>query len=131
MGAADFLKRELERRQQRNERYSLRAFARDLDCDHATLSQWMRGGRPMSHEAEEHVFGRLDLAPAERARAREIDDDDLRVFEAIKGETTTTHEVATAAGISLDQANISLSKLLRLNLVRLEQSQWHILEGVQ
>src|SRR3954447_4692041 len=48
MGASDFLRRELGRRQDRNSRYSLRAFARDLACDHATLSQWLRGARPMS-----------------------------------------------------------------------------------
>ena len=131
MGVADFLRRELARRQQRNARYSLRAFARDLDCDHATLSQWLRGTRPMSHDAEEHVFGRLDLDPGERARAREIDDDDLRVLEAIRTEITTTHGVAAAAGVALDRANVALAKLLRLRVVQLEQSRWHILEDVE
>ena len=131
MGAAAFLKRELARRQQRNQRYSLRAFARDLDCDHATLSQWLRGARPMSRDAEEHIFARLDLAAEERIRAREIDDDDLCVLKAIGGETTTTQEVAAAAGMPVDRTNIALTKLLRLQVVRLEQSRWHILEDVQ
>src|SRR3954452_14080461 len=106
MGTTDYLNRELARRRQRNSRYSLRAFARDLDCDHATLSQWLRGTRPMSHDAEEHVFGRLDLDTAERARAREIDDDDLRVLEAIRSENRTAHGVAAAAGVALDRANV-------------------------
>ncbi len=131
MGAAEFLKRELGRRRQRNGRYSLRAFARDLDCDHATLSQWLRGTRPLSHEAEEHVFGRLDMGPDERARAREIDDDDLRVFEAVKSAPTTTLELAEIAGVPVDRANVALAKLLRLRVVRLDQSRWHILEDVQ
>ena len=131
MAAADFLKRELERRQQRNSRYSLRAFARDLDCDHATLSQWMRGTRPMSHGAEEHVFGRLDMGADERSRARAIDDDDLRVFEAVKSAPTTTHELAEIAGLPVDRANIALSKLLRLRAIRLDEAGWHILEDVQ
>jgi hypothetical protein len=131
MGATDFLKRELARRQQRNARYSLRAFARDLDCDHATLSQWLRGTRPMSHAAEEHVFARLDLDPPERARARELDEDDLRVFEAMKEARVTTRELAAAAGVSLDRANVALTKLLRLHVVQLEHSRWHILEDVR
>jgi transcriptional regulator with XRE-family HTH domain len=131
MGAADFLRRELARRQARNARYSLRAFARDLDCDHATLSQWLRGTRPLSNEAEEYVFGRLDLGVDERARARELDDDDLRVFEAVRTQPITTSELAAAAGVAVDRANIALTKLLRLRVVRLDQSRWHILEEVQ
>jgi transcriptional regulator with XRE-family HTH domain len=131
MGAADFLKRELTRRQARNPRYSLRAFARDLDCDHATLSQWLRGTRELSPAAQHHVFVRLDLAPDERARARELDDEDLRVLDAIKSELSTIPEIAAAAAVSPDRANVALAKLLRLEVVRLEQSRWHVLENVQ
>lgn len=132
MATVDFLGRELARRRQRNARYSLRAFARDLDCDHATLSQWLRGTRPMSTAAEEHVFARLDMNVTERARARELDDDDLKVLQAIERNSgTRAQDVATAAAISLDGANIALSKLLRLRVVRLQQSQWQVLEEVQ
>ena len=131
MGTADFLKRELKRRQQRNARYSLRAFARDLDCDPATLSQWLRGARPMSAEAEGHLFARLDLDPDERARARELDEDDLRVFEAVRTSPTTTHQLAQAAGVTVDRANVALTKWLRLHVVRLDQSRWQILEDIQ
>jgi transcriptional regulator with XRE-family HTH domain len=132
MATADFLNRELARRRQRNPRYSLRAFARDLGCDHATLSQWLRGTRPMSHEAEEHVFVRLDLNAAERARARDLDDEDLKVFQAIEQTAGTfTADVAAAASLSIDRTNVAVTKLLRLRLVRLEQSRWHILEQAQ
>lgn len=132
MGTADFLNRELARRQQRNPRYSLRAFARDLNCDHATLSQWLRGTRPMSFDAEEHVFGRLDLDAAERARARDIDDSDLELLDAIKRTSSTqTQDVAAAAGLSIDRANVALTKLLRLGVVRIEHLRWHILEEIQ
>jgi transcriptional regulator with XRE-family HTH domain len=131
MGVVDFLKRELERRKQRNARYSLRAFARDLDCDHATLSQWMRGTRPMSLAAEEHLFARLDLDALERARARELDDDDLRILTAIKDRPTSTHELSASAGLTVDRANIALSKLLRLKVVRLDETNWRILEEVR
>lgn len=132
MGTVDFLSRELTRRQQRNPRYSLRAFARDLDCDHATLSQWLRGTRPMSIDAEEHVFVRLDMDATERARARDLDDDDLKVLQAIaRTESTLTQDVASAAGLPLDRANVALTKLLRLRVVKLEQSRWHIVEEVR
>jgi transcriptional regulator with XRE-family HTH domain len=132
MGTADYLNRELARRRQRNSRYSLRAFARDLNCDHATLSQWLRGTRPMSHEAEEHVFIRLDMNAAERARARDLDDDDLKVLDAIeRSASTLTLDVATTAGVSMDRANVALTKLLRHRVVRLEQSRWEILEEVE
>src|SRR4051794_38514998 len=131
MGVADFLKRELERRKQRNARYSLRAFARDLDCDHATLSQWLRGTRPMSNAAEDHIFSRLDLDALECARAREIDEEDLQVLAAMNGAPATTHALADATGLSIDRANIALSKLLRLKVVKLDQSSWQILEDVR
>jgi transcriptional regulator with XRE-family HTH domain len=131
MGARDFLNRELAQRQQRNSRYSLRAFARDLDCDHATLSQWLRGARPVSNAAEDHIFSRLDLDPFERARAREIDDEDLRVLAAMIGAPATTQALADATGLSIDRANIALSKLLRLKVVKLDQSSWKILEDVR
>ena len=131
MGVADFLRRELARRQQRNGRYSLRAFARDVDCDHATLSQWLRGTRPVSDTAEERLYSRLDLSPLERARARELDDEDLRVLAAMSSDPTTTQELSVAAGLPIDRANVALAKLLRLRVVRLEQSKWQILEDVR
>ena len=132
MGVVGFLRRELARRSERNSRYSLRAFARDLDCDHATLSQWLRGKRPMSFDAEEHVFARLDMDAAERARARELDDEDLRVFGAIKqASTTLSYDIASSAGLPIDRTNVALTKLLRLHAVQIEKGRWHILEEPQ
>lgn len=42
------LERELARRCASNDQYSLRAFARQLDIDHSTLSQLLRGKRPFT-----------------------------------------------------------------------------------
>jgi hypothetical protein len=64
MGMPAFLNREYRRRRDRNPRYSSRAFARDLGCDHATVSQWMRRTRPMSDAALDRMTemgGRLLL----------------------------------------------------------------------
>jgi transcriptional regulator with XRE-family HTH domain len=132
MGACDFLRRELERRQARNSRYSLRAFARDLDCDHATLSQWLRGTRPMSTEAEDFIFARLDLSPIERARARELDAGDLQVLEIIRtGASPSSRAVAAATGLSTDIVNVSLARLVRLELLQLDGTDWLVTEDAK
>ena len=85
----------------------------------------------MSSDAEEHIFGRLDMGVEERARARELDDDDLRVFKALRVAPATTHALAEAAGVPVDRANVALTKLMRLRIVRLNHSNWQILEEVQ
>jgi transcriptional regulator with XRE-family HTH domain len=132
VGLPDFLKRELNRCKQRNPRYSLRALARDLDCDHATLSQWLRGERPMSLDAEEHVFARLDLSPIERARARELDDSDLRVLAGIRTSAArTSPAVGEAAAVTIDQVNVSVAKLARLELIELRGPEWAIMEDAE
>jgi len=64
-----YLNHEFARRQARNARYSLRSFARDLECDHATLSQWMRGKRPITRERVDKLCKSLKLDRTARARA--------------------------------------------------------------
>ncbi len=59
---AAVLRAELTRRCARNPSYSLRAFARALDVDHATLSQMLRGRRTLTREAIEQLGARLGLA---------------------------------------------------------------------
>jgi hypothetical protein len=85
----------------------------------------------MSPEAQDHLFARLDLDPVERERAQELDDEDLRVLAAMVGAPATSQAVAEASGVSIDRTNIALSRLLRLKVVKLEQSQWHVLEDVR
>ena len=132
VGVPDFLTRELNRRKQRNPRYSLRALSRDLDCDHATLSQWLRGARPMSLDAEEHVFGRRELSPIERARARDLDESDLRVLAGIRTSAArTSRAVAAAAAATIDQVNVSVAKLARLELIELRGPEWAIMEDAE
>lgn len=59
------LRAELTRRCARNPSYSLRAFARSLAMDHATLSQLLRGRRPMTAELVQQLGERLGLAAAD------------------------------------------------------------------
>lgn len=57
------LRAELTRRCAKNESYSLRAFAKFLAVDHATLSQIIRGRRELTAETIERLGERLGLSP--------------------------------------------------------------------
>jgi transcriptional regulator with XRE-family HTH domain len=129
MGMPAYLNREYERRRDRNPRYSLRAFARDLGCDHATVSQWMRRVRPMSEDASRQVCDALRLTGPERQLACEIDEADIAVWRAIKqGDAQNTQAVVDATGLTPDHINLSLFKLLRLAVLRLEGTRWRLIE---
>jgi DNA-binding transcriptional regulator YdaS (Cro superfamily) len=73
------LQHELERRRQRNPRYSLRAYGRDLGVHHATLSQLLRGRRPMSAAAARLLGRALGLASHQIDAACAAADDDALV----------------------------------------------------
>src|SRR5947209_9956192 len=59
------LRVELARRCAKNPRYSLRAFARSLEIDHATLSQLLRGRRQVTRAAILRLGRRLGLEEAD------------------------------------------------------------------
>ncbi len=61
-----FLHREFASRQGRNAKYSLRAFARDLDLPAPKLSQILKGTCGLSAERGEIVAKRLGLTPTEK-----------------------------------------------------------------
>ena len=56
-----FLRLELELRSQRNQAYSLRAFARDLDISPGFLSQLISGSRKSSPEKIDFLSRKLQL----------------------------------------------------------------------
>lgn len=129
MGLPAFLEREYGRRRGRNPRYSLRAFARDLGCDHSTLSQWIRRTRPISEEAAQQICDALQLVGSERSHAREIDETDMAVLLAIRTSgARDSAALATATGLTVDQINLALFKLLRLAILRMEGARWHLIE---
>src|SRR3954469_100018 len=130
MDLREFLQREFQRRTGRNRRYSLRAFARDLDCNHSTLSQWMRGIRPMTPESIDQLCHRLGIAGMDRRRICELTDTDLLVLEAARTPAArTSPALAEALGIGVDQVNLSLTRLMRLRVLRMQGQEWHIVEG--
>ena len=130
MDLREFLQREFKRRHERNPRYSLRAFARHLDCNHSTLSQWIRGVRPVSPESIDHLCRRLGIAGMDRRRICELTDPDLLVLEAARSSSArTSPSLAEALGMSVDEVNLSLTKLMRLHVLRMQGREWHIIEG--
>jgi hypothetical protein len=130
MDLREFLQREFKRRQSRNPRYSLRAFARHLDCDHSTLSQWIRGVRPISGESVDHVCHRLGISGMDRRRICELTDADLLVLETARsGASRTSPALADELGMTVDEVNLSLTRLMRLHALRMEGSHWCIVEG--
>ena len=139
-----FLQSELARRCTRNSQYSLRAFALHLDVDHSTLSQWLRGRRPMTLRTIEALGQALRLPAStieqyvDNAR-REPEDIAPRNAGVLTGDTLAaipdwyhfailelTHLaefqpdsrwIARVLDISVDEVNVALQRLIRLDLL--------------
>jgi transcriptional regulator with XRE-family HTH domain len=161
MSGIDFrarLKDELARRRRVNRRYSLRAFAAFLGIDHSTLSQMLRGRRPLPADRISDWAARLSLG-TEQARvcvaAAQADNDALakHVLRAHwVGEAAAvldgpahwrllelTHApdfrpdsrwIAVRIGTSVDDVNDALTRLLRLGLLSIERGVWRDISGV-
>lgn len=145
------LERELARRCAANERYSLRAFARDLRIHHSTLSQLLRKRRRVTPAAVKRLGARLRLdAPSiERcalaaAQATLRDAPALRAARALAADAFAALEewphlailelsrlpefqadsrfVARVLGIGVDEVNVALQRLLRLGLLEMSSA---------
>ena len=138
---------EFRNRRSRNARYSLRAFAAFLGTDHSTLSQVLRGKRPLQ-PARIRSWGRklgldreeiLAYIAAEQAHdGRRAARDHLLTHwtaeampilnEPIHWEMLRlSHQpqfrfdsryVSARLGVSIDQVNVAFSRLLRLRLLQ-------------
>lgn len=142
----DKLEREYAARRMKNARYSLRAFAAFLGTDHSTLSQILRGSRPvpvgqvrawagklgLSRE-EAAVFVAAEHVPSNSDAAREAQ---LRHWTAeamaivtepvhwdiirqsrCEGFRADSRWIAAQSGTDVDAVNIAFSRLLRLGLI--------------
>jgi transcriptional regulator with XRE-family HTH domain len=105
---------EFRRRSERNPRYSLRAFARDLGSDHATISQILRGRRTLSSRMVRQLGSRLRLDPSSIANASEQQTAEsvLRLAQS-PGFRVQSRWIATRTGLSVDAVNIAIQRLLR------------------
>ncbi len=143
------LQEELARRCAKNGQYSLRAFARDLETDHSTLSQILRGRRTLteqtirklgailglsSDDIEEQVLRQL-RQPPEQTRGtvrvlRELTEDTLAVISGFEHyailELTHVDDfrpdvswISRVLGLSPDAVNVAIARLLRLGLLKM------------
>ncbi|RYZ92496.1 MAG: helix-turn-helix domain-containing protein, partial [Proteobacteria bacterium] len=63
-----YLQQEFSRRAGRNPGYSLRTYANQLGIHHGTLSQIMRGHRPLTYRRIESLIKVLDVSPQQLAK---------------------------------------------------------------
>jgi transcriptional regulator with XRE-family HTH domain len=139
-----FLQSELARRCARNAQYSLRAFALHLGVDHSTLSQWLRGRRPITARSIETIGAKLAL-PADaigRYLERAGRDDGAATADILTGDTFSviadwyhfaileltrlgefrcdSRWIARVLDVSVDEVNLAVQRLIRLGLLEME-----------
>ena len=122
------LSAELKRRQQRNPRYSLRAFAMSLATHHSTIARIIGGSSRVTPRSVQVLGARLGMTPAE------IRDACLAENCAVIVRTVAdprfradSRWIATMTGIPLDQVNVALHWLLyQRKLVMTSRSAWSV-----
>jgi transcriptional regulator with XRE-family HTH domain len=112
---------ELSRRRERNRRYSLRAFARDLSVHHATLSRVLRGRQRMTGLNVEVLAARLRIDRSV-VLAGALADADAAVLAAVARARfrPDSRWLATQTGMPLDEVNAALLRLLRQRMLRMD-----------
>jgi plasmid maintenance system antidote protein VapI len=108
------LEGELLRRRRRNPNYSLRAFARDLRTDHATLSQILRGRRPLSARMTTMLGRRLGFGPSTLLEAS-IRQNAAAIVRLVQSGNfqPNCRWIAVRTGLPIDAVNVALTQLLR------------------
>jgi transcriptional regulator with XRE-family HTH domain len=99
---------ELKRRRRVNPRYSLRAFARTVNIEHSTLSQLLRGKRPITWKAIHRIASRVRWTGAAVLRL------------SAEGNRFDSRFIARSLGISVDEVNIALTDLCSFGLLQLK-----------
>jgi len=116
------LQRELDDRRNRNHRYSLRAFARSLRCDHSTLSQILRGRRALTPSAVRQFAARLRVA-AREAESYCLEAAILRLVRRTSFRADS-RDIARRIGASADDVNIVLQRLVRNRNLSMRGPEW-------
>jgi hypothetical protein len=104
---------EFAQRRQRNPHYSLRAFARDLTTDHATLSQIVRGRRPLSPRLVAQFGRRLGLDRAAIVDGS-VEQHAATILNLVRSGRYQPNSrwLATRTGIPVDSVNAALHRLI-------------------
>lgn len=147
-----FLQNELIRRISRNQRYSLRAFAKSLRMDASLLSKVLKGKRKVSRKLVNQISDQLGLPPPESLKllgpaSPASDSDDavkyrqltldhfhlisdwyhyaLLALTKVQGFRSSVRWAAKALGIGTSEVNVAIERLERLGLLRIdEQGNW-------
>lgn len=129
---AEILRSELLRRQQRNSRFSLRAFAMLLKIDSGSLSQIMSEQRQVSSRTSAALLQTLGLVDAKReevAVTLELVSRERRVLRQIAkaGVCPNSRHIARRLRMSIDQVNAVLTHLLSKGSIRMvSRKEWVI-----
>jgi uncharacterized protein (TIGR02147 family) len=144
-----YLQHELIRRCQANPQYSLRAFARFLDIEPSFLSKLISGKKKITRKTVEKLSGPLGLNPEEKIKFSKVFSQESEVaqfknlaldhFQVIadwyhyailelvstKGFKLDNHWIAKRLGISVNEANAAIERLIRLEfLEKNKKGQW-------
>jgi transcriptional regulator with XRE-family HTH domain len=108
------------RRKDVNPSYSLRAFARALKADHATLSQILRGRRRVTAKTIRAWGSRLGLSASDVCECCCLENE-ASILGAIKQARFRANSrwLAVTLNIPLDDVNIALQRLLHKRLLRM------------
>jgi plasmid maintenance system antidote protein VapI len=100
------LEAEFTRRRGLNPRYSLRGFARSVNLEHSTLSQLMRGKRPLTWKSIHRIAGKVRWTGA---ALLQLSAEDSK-FDS--------RAMARQLGISVDEVNIAFTDLCLFGLLQ-------------
>ncbi len=137
-----FLQEELLKRIRKNPNYSLRSFARHLKIHHGTLSQILRGQRPLTESTQKKLIQTLGLGPdavnlfappqgtTAAANYAQVSIDAFHsisdwtydaIIELIRipGFQPNTQWIATRFGLSVHEVQIAVERLVRLELLEI------------
>ena len=153
------LQQEFDARKVKNPRYSLRAFAASLGAEHSTVSQILRGTRPipahsirawalklgmMPEEAAIYVAASHAATPESARREQQLlhwTAEALAVinepvhFEILRLTLEPDFQpdvrwISRQTGVPVDAVNTALTRLLRLSLIEMTSAGWHELTGL-
>jgi transcriptional regulator with XRE-family HTH domain len=103
----------LTQRRKVNRSYSLRAFAKSLQIDHATLSQLLRGERRITGRTIDRLGRLLGLTARQLAQCRALEHE-VCVLAALDDPRfrADSRWLAVTLNIPLDEINVTLQRLL-------------------
>jgi DNA-binding CsgD family transcriptional regulator len=133
---AEILRSELQRRRQRNARFSMRAFAMSLKIDSGSLSQIMSERRHPSRHMTTALLKRLGLADTEceeiavnlelTLRQHRV----LRQVAKLQVRPSSRH-IARRLRLSVDRVNAALTQLLYKESIRMVSREKWIVNAVR